>query len=1415
MRKGVKAASVGLIVAMSLVFFGLPPLNVNAEIREMVAVNSEGSRGNGNENGDGLFRDVNAVTLATVTDDESGSAYLQVSSTQSNGFRRLCQRMNKTLANALASRDEAYRLVIKTRLRAEKNNAEWVDVGFAPAIPTADNVLWLASIANASSAEGEQLVKVMSGYGQQATVVRDETNPIAAGRFVPFVIMIDVPAAGSDPEISFYVDGIPYEYGENGERFTMPRNELDTIFGGATPRLTYHSADTSNTAVWSIDDSGMYAVYDEPEPFRAIQTDFQAEQGNNDITIPFSNEIYTDAFRADDDNSLITVQGEGESYTVPMADISTDALQKSLILRNIPISEGGQYEISFDGAADIFGQVYTGSRVTVTCRKLLKIVEVNGGSAANVSKNASLRVKFSDKINLEDFYGKVFFGKSVGRQESLPESVLSLASSNELSIDLSELDLADAVTYSVRFADGITSVSGGEWTGTKRFLFRVQNQGECFALHEDYSEYPVGTAIDSGGLENMTYDSSASVAIGEEALEHYMPLRLGDGQTNRQLRLNFGDTAENILPAIRLETKIKFLATSDTYNARLRFQTIETSDPSINVLHFVNGKISVLQAPTAAGAVQAGDVVNDVWYTIRIDVNYQAETPIMAVTIRSEDGSVDFHGMYDASFSQILTVNNPSSWEKVGRAGLIIASGTGLTIRQSYINVTEPEPVKIISLSPDSDWTADNLEPQITVEADGPVLAGEGMSFANRAGEKFPVKLETAGFGIGTITPVYPLRPDSIYTLDSGECVDMAGHPVSGGGSVKISTPKAQPLSVSLVGYTPSSMTAGTVTANLEVRNVGTEKEVTIVMMHCGGTFAAPVVRGYEKVEYTAPTGTQDFPVTISVPDNKGFIKVIVYDKNNQAVLEDSYTLGVSQEMEETFSEVSGMLETPCVPVLLNVADGAFVYQSLTDENGRYQFQFSTGDLLPTGVYRYTVSAAGEKAESGEVDVTNPYEKQAFVTALNSATAETIAEIYEAGKKNVNLDEGLRSKLTTQQFYNAILSTVQKEPFRVEDFDGQMNRMMLTACFNLGLYSELDDEFFSFADMNEKYAGYYSDITAEGKSELTAQLKKEQYAIFYELQARAMEQIIIEYIRNNKGAGAAFVYDVLNNCGAELGLNLTAYNNLKAAERQTANSNIVNASANISLQTMVDNAVAAALSGTTNGNSNSNGGAVSGGGGGGGSVAAAMPSNTAALMTPEDVTEFENSTGINLVFYDLKSHIWAQSAIDVLYQNGIVNGKSEGVFDPDSAVTRAEYTKMLMSALELLQTDLPESGFADVVESDWYYASVMSAAKLNIVNGMREDYFGAEEKITRQDAAVIAFRAAKYTALTLDSDIENVSFDDQSDIDNYAQTAAKVLKKMQIINGFEDGSYRPHSTTTRAEAAVMIYRIYHLLKGGA
>ncbi len=78
--------------------------------------------------------------------------------------------------------------------------------------------------------------------------------------------------------------------------------------------------------------------------------------------------------------------------------------------------------------------------------------------------------------------------------------------------------------------------------------------------------------------------------------------------------------------------------------------------------------------------------------------------------------------------------------------------------------------------------------------------------------------------------------------------------------------------------------------------------------------------------------------------------------------------------------------------------------------------------------------------------------------------------------------------------------------------------------------------------------------------------------------------------------------------------------------------------------------------------------------------------------------------------------------------------------------------------------------------------------------------------ITRQDMAVILFRAVeKKLGKGLISNV-NPEIRDFDKIADYAKTAVKNMSGFGIIKGMEDGSFLPDVYANRAEAAVMIYR---------
>ena len=208
-----------------------------------------------------------------------------------------------------------------------------------------------------------------------------------------------------------------------------------------------------------------------------------------------------------------------------------------------------------------------------------------------------------------------------------------------------------------------------------------------------------------------------------------------------------------------------------------------------------------------------------------------------------------------------------------------------------------------------------------------------------------------------------------------------------------------------------------------------------------------------------------------------------------------------------------------------------------------------------------------------------------------------------------------------------------------------------------------------------------------------------------------------------------------------------------------------------------------------------------GGGGGGGSS-----SGGGSFTAP--VNEEVRPSEAALPFGDIAQIDWASVPVVKLYQMGIVNGKEDGIFDPFGNVTREEFAAMIVRALGL--SGGSDGGFADVAASRWSSAAISAAKESGIVDGIGENMFAPEDNILRQDMAVIACRAAKLSGAELD-ETATLSFDDKENIAEYARTSVAALNGAGIITG-SDNMFYPNDCTTRAEAAVVIYRLLEQCK---
>lgn len=162
-------------------------------------------------------------------------------------------------------------------------------------------------------------------------------------------------------------------------------------------------------------------------------------------------------------------------------------------------------------------------------------------------------------------------------------------------------------------------------------------------------------------------------------------------------------------------------------------------------------------------------------------------------------------------------------------------------------------------------------------------------------------------------------------------------------------------------------------------------------------------------------------------------------------------------------------------------------------------------------------------------------------------------------------------------------------------------------------------------------------------------------------------------------------------------------------------------------------------------------------------------------------------------------------SIRALAARGIIVGKGSGQYEPQGKLTRAEFVQMLVKFFNVADPDAV-SKFTDVKEGAWYYSAVASAEKLGIVQGRPDGTFGRNDALTRQELAVFLHRTLLARGQSLQSSEQPVSaFIDEADISAYAQQPVEALKQAKVLISDPDGSYGPKVLVNRAEAAVLIF----------
>lgn len=183
-----------------------------------------------------------------------------------------------------------------------------------------------------------------------------------------------------------------------------------------------------------------------------------------------------------------------------------------------------------------------------------------------------------------------------------------------------------------------------------------------------------------------------------------------------------------------------------------------------------------------------------------------------------------------------------------------------------------------------------------------------------------------------------------------------------------------------------------------------------------------------------------------------------------------------------------------------------------------------------------------------------------------------------------------------------------------------------------------------------------------------------------------------------------------------------------------------------------------------------------------------------ALMRGIDVPQFT----------DVAEDAWYHDYVYDLVYRGVVNGMTATTYEPEGKLTRAQFVKLLACSLEEAETLKTYEGQHPFTDSEGHWAEtyIAWAKDKGIVEGVSATEFDPEAPITREQMATIFGRYALKQGIELPKDAAPAeSFPDADKISEYAREFVELMRIAGILNGYEDGTFRPQNTATRAEAA--------------
>lgn len=180
-------------------------------------------------------------------------------------------------------------------------------------------------------------------------------------------------------------------------------------------------------------------------------------------------------------------------------------------------------------------------------------------------------------------------------------------------------------------------------------------------------------------------------------------------------------------------------------------------------------------------------------------------------------------------------------------------------------------------------------------------------------------------------------------------------------------------------------------------------------------------------------------------------------------------------------------------------------------------------------------------------------------------------------------------------------------------------------------------------------------------------------------------------------------------------------------------------------------------------------------------------------------------------FTDLPNTHWAYKYIADMVNKKVIGGYPDNKFRPNNTISRAEFATIIIKAADLQAKKVNYSSFSDVKVTDWYSPFIETAKDYltgyRMANGQYN--FKPNAPAVREDITIAIVKLKGYDVARLSNrSIIEAMFKDYEGISESAKDYVSIAVENGLVSGYQDDTFRPQNSITRAEAAALLWRAF-------